>query len=410
MPGIPYFKSGDIDIKRLSITSTLAKKDVDIKAQCVKIDLYEDISKPFLYAEFKIVDGRGLLDNLPIIGQEVIHLTFETPGLKTSRDIALNSFSLVDVVRNDQSKMATYTIRACSPTMILNSATYISKAYKDTIANMVNDVVTRYAQYSKPLFVEPTKGTQNIIVPKVHPYQAVDFLRRRASSLKNNSSAFLFFENQNGLYFITLEELILNNQIGSRHFMYFETAEDTVVSDDYRSVIEYHCESRYDLMNSLIQGGFATSAFVFDFITKARVPLAKFATSENFTGLGGLPNNTGDVYKALQEVQRGDLPKHFVPHDSFKPDTYIAETQMLRDLYLGNFVNETTILVHGDASLKAGEKVNLSTPIPAESKKVSPDRVSGNYIVGAVRHIIELTDRPNHKCSLGLMSDSYRKI
>lgn len=403
-------KAGDVNITRLSISSKVGGVDVDLKGQCTEINLYEDITRPFIYAEFKIMDAVGLLDKLlPIIGQEIIHVTFETPGLKTSRDLALHTFSLVDVVRGDQSKYATYVIRACSPTMITNSATYISKAYKATIATIVDDVVKRYAQYQRPVWIEQTKGSQNILIPKLHPYQAVDFLRKRASSMKNNSSAFVFFENQNGLYFITLEELILNNQIGNRRFQYFETAESHL-SPDYRSILEYHCETRYDLLNSIVKGGFASSAFVFDFITKARRPLEKYSTSENFTGLGGLPTNTGEVNKAIQEAQRTDLPKHFVSHDSAKPETFIAETQLLRDLYLGNFGLTTTILVHGDSSIKAGEKVNVTTPLPHENIVVRPDMVSGDYLVTAVRHIIEMTERPRHTCSLALMRDSYAKV
>jgi hypothetical protein len=408
---IQSVRPGDCIISSLTINSRFGGTNFSVVGQVSQINIYEDIGKPFVYAEFMMLDALGLVQSIPIIGQETINLTIRTPGrLNSSRTLSLLTYSIESVIQNDHADMAVYKIKAVSPSILINSAIYISKSYEDTISNIVKDIIKSYLHYQGPTFIEQTKGTQLITLPRTRPYQAIDLVRNRAVSLKNKSSVFVFFENYKGLFFATLEELVMNNKIGNRNFTYYGTADDSEHGQDFRSIIEYVNDQRFDIVKKTSMSGIQSSSFRFDFITKTIQPTEKIYNGENIGLGGGLPTNTGELYGSIGKLSN-TLPQHFVVHDSNKPETFISETKPIRDLYRGNIENITTIMVHGDSSITAGEKVNINVIKPEGSSAADkPDLVAGNYLIAKSRHQITMGERPKHVISLQLLKDDYLKV
>jgi len=406
------FKPGDCSIKKLWINSKHSRASLNIIGQCLEFSLYEDLSKPFLYAELLINDAAGtILEGLPLIGEELLEIEIATPGLPgISRDLNLLIYSVQNVVQTDKLKSSFFILKACSPSLLINSATFVSKGYKAPISTIVRDLIKNYYQYQNPIEIENTKGTQEIVIPKLRPLQAIDFLKRRAVSSKNKSSSFVFFENQNGLYFLTLEELIQNNKIGHSRTFFYDSIEDSAgqTGADYRSIIEYKNNSRFNPIDTARNGGVYSSSFKFDLLTKTINPTFQSFGGQTGITLSGNPINTGDFYKGISSGQNPALPNHFIPQDSSKPDSYIAESRPLKDLYIGNFQNFTTIMVHGDTSIKAGEIVNLALFKSQGSKTEKPSMIAGSYLITKLRHRIVIGNRVNHKIILGLVRNGYQ--
>lgn len=77
----PTYEPGDVQIKRFELISPDIKARAVPLDQLVGFDVWEDITKPTLFACFYFVDSVGLLDKFPILGQEEVSVEFQTPGM-----------------------------------------------------------------------------------------------------------------------------------------------------------------------------------------------------------------------------------------------------------------------------------------------------------------------------------------
>ena len=59
--------------------------DIDLRASYVEFNIYEDISSPTLAGNITILDGIGLMESVPIIGEEILEIEAKTENLKKVR-------------------------------------------------------------------------------------------------------------------------------------------------------------------------------------------------------------------------------------------------------------------------------------------------------------------------------------
>ena len=70
---IPYY-AGDYELQTLTLTSPNRKGYIDLKAAWSEFNIYEDIFADCLTANIRLVDGIGLMESVPIIGEETINI------------------------------------------------------------------------------------------------------------------------------------------------------------------------------------------------------------------------------------------------------------------------------------------------------------------------------------------------
>ena len=72
-----YFVPGNIEIKEISITNN---KGVNFNLQGIftEVNIYADLFTSTLSGTIYIKDGIDLFQNLPIIGEETVHIRFAT--------------------------------------------------------------------------------------------------------------------------------------------------------------------------------------------------------------------------------------------------------------------------------------------------------------------------------------------
>jgi len=403
------FKPGIAQIKNVYIT-TRNRGTVDIYPQVKSINVYEDITKPYLYAEIYMNDSIGLLDGLPIVGEEVIKFSVTTMGLSSFMDLTFVVYQVASGQQGDVGKNAQYVLKCVSKEMMDNVSVRVSKAYNDTISNMVSDILRNYCGCQKPITIEATKGTQEIIIPNLHPYQAIDFLRRRAVSNENTSSSYVFFENQYGVFFCTMEKLIQSGVVGSRVFRWMPTAGVSAdQSQAFRSIIEYTQASRFQAVDKLNKG-VAQNTLAFDFLTGSIIPTNYNSQQGGMTFMGGVPTNSAAFYQTAGITKSITPTPTLVPKDTSKPETYIEYMLNAREVYTTQVSqNKTNILVYGDCGLKVGDMITLALPDPMASSKTTSSLVSGNYMVAKVRHMFEKEGELMHKMSLETIKGDFNK-
>lgn len=241
---LPSFP-GDFELQKLQLTSPNRKGYVDLKAAWSDFNIYEDLFGSYLTGNIQIVDGVGLLESVPIIGEETLQIQVKTKGLEKQRNsttipgpfegsqnegiinLKFRVVKILNVMKLNEG-IVTYRLSFVSEEAILNLKQKVKKSALDPVTlepRKISDVVkSLYRQFfqrgragrSKRIFVEPTRNLTDLIIPNQTPFKAFNFLASRAVSAGKHAigSSFVFYESIRGFFFISMETLMSGGGMG----------------------------------------------------------------------------------------------------------------------------------------------------------------------------------------------------
>lgn len=409
-----YYEPGDVNITQLEIKSKSSGGVITPLDQLKSFAVYEDMTQPTMYAEFEFHDAINLLNDLPIVGEEQITLEIKTPGTQPTK----YTFDVVDVqgqTVDDNNRMRKYILRAVSSEHLLNSFTNIKHSYRGTIDGMVNNILTEYLKTTKPFSFDACKGSQRILIPYQPPFVAIDMLRKRAVHPRYQTSAYVFFENQDGFNFKSIEQLIEDGKgdIGSRIFNFSNDVQSDKTSEarSFRTILEYQHLTQMDTNQAINSGSLNTLVRSFDFIKKSVSNLEVKFEEKSATFMKSDSKST-DQLSATTVQKYGQKPAvtYFMPKDSSAEDTFIADTVGQRIMYT-SFLNQQAvrIMVHGDTTLKVGLSIELNLPEPrGMTNRAVPQKFTrGRYLIKALRHSIKTGSKTKHSIVIDCVKMGY---
>jgi len=239
-----------------------------------ELNLYEDIYSPIVSGDITLTDTVGLIESFPIIGEEILDVSFSTagatlsptqgpppssPSVSEAPKQIMNRFRVYKVdppvqvtdnsrtiklyfVTDNQFTNLLSKVRKIYPTKqnILNTTQSVTdKSY--TLADMARDIFydffikdkkpLRQPKTRKPFLVEPTRFPAEIVIPNWNPFKAISFLASKAVSSNSDAKGanFVFYQTLQGFRFVSIETLMLG---GFRLFK--EKYEDgAAVAKDY---------------------------------------------------------------------------------------------------------------------------------------------------------------------------------
>lgn len=414
---------GEVLIESLTITSFGNTKEFELTGQVTSIVVYEDVFKPTIYAEIGIVDYFDILNRFPIIGEETINLSFTTPGASGPISYTFRVYSVADYNLKQNTKGATYTLKCVSEEQIYDTVNLVTKGYNTEITNIVGDILYNYMKSKKGFLPEPSKGTQQIIIPKMNPLMAIDFVRKRAVSRIYNSSSYVFFENSKGFNFTTLEYLFETNskKIGTKVFTYnpaINTADDDkgpkgLTYQSFRNILKYTTTSKHDTIDKLQHGFFNNKTVNFDILSK-KVTETDFKIIEKFSDFVFLDKDyvMQNSAKFMASFQNNEGHRYFIPSDSSRSDSYIEGSLGAKIAYYNMLSQQKTLIkVYGDTTMAAGDVItcNFFVPTSTGDNDKPDDRMGGNYLVTQLAHAIrkEGGNKFYHEMSIGLIKGNY---
>ncbi|NDG29046.1 hypothetical protein EB118_02970 [bacterium] len=402
------YEVGDVNILELKIKNVNTQAEVNPVDQVTFIDIYEDFNSPSLYAEISFNDQVGLLNDFPLIGEEEIEITFQTPGLTYPTTYKFNSFAISDLQQNMNGKGYTYTLKCTSKEQLKQSNIFIVQSYNETIDSVVNNIFSRYLQTDKILDIDPCKGTETIVFPKLTPFMSIDMVRKRAVNPKFVSSLYVFFENQEGFKFKCIEQMIEDGKqkIGSKKFYYYSSTQISKETEalSFRSILEYENMARTDVTDIVQEGGIKNKVKVFDVFTKKET-VTEFDLTKKFSSMVSMDNknslNISDT--AIQQFANKPTYNFFIPKDTNRKENFL-ENMMGAKLAFTKIFNSNSVRVYipGDSSIKAGDVVELNLPQASGTTSPKSDDilVGGNYIVTRLRHNITTSGKAKHYISM----------
>ena len=320
---IPSFP-GDFELQKLTLTSPNRKGFINLKGAWSDFNIYEDLFGSYLTGNIQIIDGVGLMESVPLIGEETLHIQVKTKGIARERNqqaipgpfegsqnegminLKFRVVKLSEITKLNDG-MITYKLSFVSEEAILNLKQKVKKSALDPTSlepRKISDIVkSLYSQFfkrgrtAKRIFIEPTKNLTDLIIPNQTPFKAFNFLASRAVSAGKHAvgSSFVFYESVRGFFFISMETLMAGGGMGystvagrpgSPIELVFTAPEDPVketyvvqpkrlgaqsdeatnVAVEMTAVDSYSFSSNFDVLQNLSKGMYANRLLTHDLV------------------------------------------------------------------------------------------------------------------------------------------------
>ena len=305
-------KAGEFNLRQLSLHSPSNPNAIllDSPTFFIELCIFEDLFSNVLKGTFVFVDTQGLVETLPIIGDETLVLTYSTPsgeGTKTTSDSKTNRESRTQAEETYKQRFKVYDIQEVrtqeranfyklffiSEEYVFSSKIKVSKGYKGRrYSEMVQDVMKKVNEkISKPLhkkiYLEQTGTLQNVIIPNWSPFQAINFFASRAISddispadISNSKNAdkrtlpigalYFFYEKLgSGFFFESIETMILKQKQQNEIPLYQYTPKlseerSSNLGLGFFGVENFEIKSSFKSIENLRRGKFGSKLIAFD--------------------------------------------------------------------------------------------------------------------------------------------------
>lgn len=414
--------AGDVNIDKIEIISSNGFAQI-VTNQVIGIEIFEDLFSPFVTGNVVVKDSLDLANLFPFVGEEYINITIRTPSYdeKDKTKIISSQFYIYKMTNREMlgDRNVAYQLHFISNEAIVDLNKKISKVYEGKISDVAKTIMTdRNAglETKKPVNIEATSNNIKYISNFWSPVKNLNYIAGNATN-SSTSPSYIFFENRNGLNFISIESLY--KLPVKQQFIYDAYSRDNKninttarnVEEEYKRIVEISIPKVYDYMDRNMSGMFSSEIISHDITTKRYV-------AKNFNMLDGF-DKFGHLNKfplaSKKNVQRPhsliiNYQKSYGLFNGFS-DVTNARTIQQRISQLNQAeASKIEILVPGRTDYTVGMKVNVSlnkiNPITKTDSNddVTDNMFSGDYLIAALNHYI---GRDKHECRMELIKDSF---
>lgn len=409
---ISYLGQTNLTVEIISSTGITT----DITAMVGDCTLYEDIFSNTMSGYVLIQDAIDLINTLPLIGQELIKIDFQTPTLD-------NKVSKIFYIYKLQNRMAykrsqVYILNFCSQELISSSNTKISKAFAgnitDTVSTIFND--NKYMAAQSALYVEKTKNSYSFIAPYWSPLETINWLTAKSLNEKGVAN-FLFYETNQTYEFVSVDTLI--QSIPVRDYVYSDVDPNTALGfngskeDKYSIVESIDNGVTFDYLRNLNAGMYASKLYTYD-LTSRSIESTTFDYIDDYDKSSHLekePLKTDNLFRrklaSLYFIHKNDYMAGTYNQQGYK-NFFLQRNSLLEQLS----AFKMCIKVPGRTDIKVGHTITFTIN---EMRQILKDEIatsgksdyfSGKYLITAIRHQI-LSGK--HSMYLEIVSDSFMK-
>ena len=435
-------RHNDVRIQDVRIIS-LTGLNISIMEHFHYFELHEDIFSQNISGRLSILDASNLPKNLALSGQEMLFITFGSPGTDTiTQGFVIDKISERIILKDGSSTL--YDIFFVFPTFINSILNTVNKSYSGKISETVRDIWNNNinpdnSEDAIKLFTEPTVGDHNVVIPGWHPIPTINWLCKRAVGVSNKTKAdYIFYQDLDGFKFVSLSSLfsrdvvqVYENFPGRAGMSRDEETDSPDLGKAQRN-IEKMVIKGFDNSREIMKGTFASKMMIHDITTKSFESFG-YSYAENFDAENSLNGHSLQPMLASFYSPHLNSKQYLIPRQSGlfggvstlqldsggtmevidNPNNDRSEWWVqTHDANINQFkYSSVEIVVQGDTNRRIGDKVILifgdTTNVGTEDAAAVPvdKEVSGNYIISKIKHTI--TPESGHSMSLRLCKDSY---
>lgn len=418
---------------------------LDIKFMITRFNISESIDNAVMDVSIDVFDTLGIVEKMPIIGEEKIVLVVRDDFSNVTLNMDLFVTGITNMYPHPNGNGISYTLNCLSQTSFkgicrkvvapfAKPASEIAKdvfdqtydklkgdlsssSVKDKFLNKIKDSNIEYEilelenDLTKTFTVEKSDVELRCVIPNLYANEALSFLAQRAvNTTKNLSSSYHFFETKYGYFFATNELMIkqaLNELDGKKvKKMTYNTSYDIKGENSSKQaeklkaieIIKYN-----NSIDTIRSGAYNAKLTELDVIYGRMLP-SEFGYEESqkyFGGMTGNSQNKGEVH-SKEFLESVLVPENMVEmyriknYDSFNnvqlPGDQMFAEKILRTNAYEQRLNATVLkcAIDGRLDLAVGDIVDLKLEeMTADETKVMSEKFSGKYFVREVSNIME---------------------
>ncbi len=260
---------------------------IDIREAVQEIQIFEGINYNTLSGTLVMVDAGGLLDRLPITGNEILEFTLHTPGFtledESPRGYNFKKYPMwVNKIRNisnPNQNARVYALDFYSKERIRDNQRKLCRAFEGPIHETVNVILRNFLKTQKDFLFETTTPVVKYVIPKKSPLDTIKFLGKESISEKFENSGFFFWETSDGFNFKSLEAMISNSAGKAKQSVIEYSNSPKVdsgqlydtkdgVKGNMTKVFEFNILKRFDTLSNIKQGTYASRLVTYNAFTK----------------------------------------------------------------------------------------------------------------------------------------------
>mgnify|MGYP003115238257 FL=1 len=319
------YKHLGIDIQQIGLIAFDRSEDsfIDIKPMCFEVVIFEDIESSAVSIEVGIEDGIGIIERMPLVGDEKIVISYRTPSFD---DYVEAEFDVYEhsVINKTKERVREYVIYGVSPEKKVDLVSSVDRTYKLSGSETVKSVYETYfrsqSQLKNPKKLETSEsfGTQYFIGNGRSPMSFIQDVAHESESEKYPASNYMFYETlDRKFHFKTLDEL-MEGEVAQDFYLADagkslgdikrRAEKDTIFP--YQIITDIEVKDGINGLRKISGGGYRNSVKVIDPVTKTfsektfnylkddkLVQIAKYKTIPNKTSF--LQINDEDIHSRL---------------------------------------------------------------------------------------------------------------
>lgn len=378
------YNSGDVIIQALGVLSP--RGTIDLADSFISLKIFESIFVPNVICEITVIDTLDAIGGLLIQGDEQIIVQFLTPGGSPVNYVfALDLLSLDAVLGAQKAKQ--YTFHGVCADTLRSKANYVQKAYNTDISSIVQDIHKTFLSSVNSLVTEATHGMQNIIIPNIKPFEAIDMVRKRATSSGNPSSTFLYFQDKNNQNFKTIEGMMNSGSV--KTYIHSDALNVSMNINNFYNILDYDVPQIINAAQRIDLGALNQTVGTLDLRTR------KYQTTQTQPSSGF----NSSAFKSMFGATAGLFS--FIPFDSLlRGSTNIPQTTPNQMSYVSDLMQRwINLKCYGDTNITVGQTITCNIP---ESISITGNipldpLISGNYLISRLcRQIGPIEDKPRY--------------
>ena len=408
--------AGDVSIEKVKVISSSGFFQ-DITAQTLTVQYYEDLFSPFITGNLIIKDSLDLVNLFPFVGEEYLELEISTPTIDKKIKGTYYIYKMTDrELLGD--KEVVYKLHFISTEAIVDSNKKLSKVYYGKVSDLIKPFIAdRYdgLESKKEVVVEETNNQTKYISNFWSPTKNIMYCVGNAVN-KNNVPNYVFFENRDGFYFVSLDSLYASNPFQS--FIYDKYNRDSLpgggdarnTAEDYTRILDVSIPTAFDYLDRINSGMLSSRMHSYDIIKKSYTAknYTLFDTFSKTNHLNPNPlNSSGVTFRNNAAII--NYPRMFNNFNSFGDATNYKTIQQRLSYMKVSRAHQLEIVVPGRTDYTVGQKVsiilNKMEPTASSDTDLTDKMYSGFYLISAISHVIT---REKHECNMELIKESLQ--
>lgn len=381
-------ESFSYDISAIELISSTGSV-TNIKFMVQDFNLYESVFNTTLSGDVYIWDGNNILTDYDLHGNEFLLVRFQKSNLEPIEKY-FRIYKISNVKFRNLNTFE-YIIHFCSEEFVINQQKRISKSYKNVQNHdIILDILENQLRVDrkKILDIEETVVQQNLIIPNLKPFEAINWVTSFALN-KKLSAAYLFYENLSGFVCKSLAGMYEANPVKK-----IQINPQNVLSDQNKAVANFIVPDRiempqiYDILKTISTGGYSSKMLAMNLVGQEHATLRYDSVKGNFDQLNKfIPYN--DSRNRFNETltDGSTYLRYFPTFQGALVDDWLLQRASQFAL-LNNM--QMTIQLPGDPELRVGSTMEVDfpfmQPIDAPSKTEEDGLKSGKYLITGIRH------------------------